>query len=336
VDPGSTHLVEAVDDGDGSDEGGVFNRYHCSAERLKWDSGVFKRQKHLERLKTGEINAIERELQLHPKDRTDLQSIRARNQTVFKHLFTLIDFYVSDRVSLQRWQNHIGKERAITHLAHELVSVRPPPGGKKERSTYEHRKTKAYRRRKRKKRRKKRRAKLEALEALEQSGLPATPKRKKEMDRLRKGTLPVRVIVVLGSADPGKMAWTRPQMKASMDKVISRLDALYNPRHPTADFRVLTIVVDEFKTSACCRVCDTNSMDEVTIRKANWREIPDERERTVTPWELRACCNDECPEYQKFVNRNFNACINMRRIYRHMLVHGVRSRPAGLSRTPRA
>jgi hypothetical protein len=156
------------------------------------------------------------------------------------------------------------------------------------------------------------------------------------MDRLRKETLPVRVIVVLGSADPGKMAWTRPQMKASMDKVISRLDALYNPRHPTADFRVLTIVVDEFKTSACCRVCDTNSMDEVTIRKANWREIPDERERTVTPWELRACCNDECPEYQKFVNRNFNACINMRRIYRHMLVHGVRSRPAGLSRTPRA
>ena len=357
VDPGSTHLVEAVDDGDVSDEGGLFNRYHYSAERLKWDSGVFKQQKHLERLKKGEINAIERELQLHPKDRTDLQSIRARNQTVFKHLFTLIDFYASDRVSLQRWQNHIGKERAITHLAHELVSMRPPPGGKKERSknepfsfeighasggrvtrrsTYNHRKTKAYQRRKRKKRRKKRRAKPEALEALEQSGLRATPKRKKEMDRLRKETLPVRVIVVFGSADPGKMAWTRPQMKASMDKVISRLDALYNPRHPTADFRVLTIVVDEFKTSACCRVCDTNSMDEVTIRKANWREIPDERERTVTPWELRACCNDECPEYQKFVNRNFNACINMRRIYRHMLVHGVRSRPAGLSRTPRA
>ena len=164
VDPGSTHLVEAVDDGDGSDEGGVFNRYHYSAERLKWDSGVFKQQKHLERLKKGEINAIERELQLHPKDRTDLQSIRARNQTVFKHLFTLIDFYASDRVSLQRWQNHIGKERAITHLAHELVSMRPPPGGKKERSknepfsferghasggrvtrcsTYNHRKTKA-------------------------------------------------------------------------------------------------------------------------------------------------------------------------------------------------
>jgi hypothetical protein len=144
----------------------VFNRYHYSAERLKWDSGVFKRHKHLERLKTREINAIERELQLHTKDRTDLQSIRARNQTVFKHLFTLIDFYASDRVSLQRWQNHIGKERAITHLAHELVSMRPPPGGKKERSknepfsferghasggrvtrrsTYNHRKTKAYR-----------------------------------------------------------------------------------------------------------------------------------------------------------------------------------------------
>ena len=96
------------------------------------------------------------------------------------------------------------------------------------------------------------------------------------------------------------------------------------------------IVVHEFKSSACCRICDTNSMVEVAVRKANWKDIPDERERSVTPWELRACCEDECPEYQRLVNRNFNACINMRRLYWHTLVHGVRSRPAGLSRTPQA
>ena len=141
VDPGSTELVYAIElpekyrsaatpeAAQAILDGHRYTTYKYTATQLKWESGITKRMRYLEQLKkdTPAVLAAERDLARYARDRTDLATVRLRNQLVMRHAKLLVWFYGQDRVKRARFDNHIGMERSITRMVHGLLDMKAPP-----------------------------------------------------------------------------------------------------------------------------------------------------------------------------------------------------------------
>lgn len=200
--------------------------------------------KYLETLKknTPAVLAAEGDLAKYAMDRTDLATVRLRNQLVMRHAKLLVGFYAQDRVKRARFDNTIGMERAITRMVHGLLDMKAPPriqdedfaphvkshegaegAPKSARSVLQNADTKVRKAYRRKKRRKKRAAKLAGLEEcarqVDLGAVAETERDKKQRLRrtniIRTSLLPVAYVVVIGAAKVGNMSWVRSQVRTA-------------------------------------------------------------------------------------------------------------------------
>jgi len=308
-----------------------YNTYNFSSARYRYDSGVGKWMKRMEKAKrsvistdemTDEVETIQTiENNMPRRNVTSLEDICSYNKYVMKNLKKLVGFYAEERYRFARFEHYIGKKRTINSLAHEIIRMQAPDGNRKT--------------------------------------VLNTKENKRKKDAERKKSKPVeRVVINFGSAKVGSMRHIRGSMKGPHKALMDQLLKMEN---------VLVILEDEYLTSQVCVRCGSRSLEGVelenlrgckcgekhmVVTKKDRKQISSVKEALEaaamdrihsipasvslnTPWELKQCTNVECNA--RFWQRDTNAAANMLRLLNHRVASmlagdGPLSRPFALQR----
>jgi len=298
-----------------------FKHYHFSSARYKFDSGVSKWMRRMEKEKQGIIQKLENDMP--HRNVIGLKAISDYNKYVMQHLHEFVGFYANERYRYARFEHYIGKKRTISSLCKEIIAMEAPKGNRKTKvSVKNHR-----------------------LEKWDQW------KQNKEME-------PERVIINFGAAKIGSMRHIRGSMKGPHKAVLDELNKMENVLVIMEDeFCTSQCCVacgkkslEEVWTNGLSKCkCGEN---HIVVTKKEQKQVNSIQEALENmsrnrihsipasvslskPWELKMCANVEC-KARKW-NRDVNAGAQMLTLLNHRIAsmdagNGCLSRPIGLQR----